>query len=289
MKPFIYSFKTSMTLKIICACMVMLVALILPAFIIQENPIFESPGYNHLIKAIAVSAIVIMGIWLLRTKLDKGLPLNIGLSTPTIAAKHFLLGIGLIFIPFLITVSLSSVFNWADYTININWTIILSIIIGFFSTFFTDAFSEELIFRGYIFSNLKQHNSIWKSSIITLVIFVITPLIIISIQNSLNIKGSVALSGGYIITLFFFGAFMQYLRITFKSIWVGIGFHLVFVQMNQLMGSTNDRLLQFSENSNQQPIQITLAVCLIVTFASLIIYSFIKSRKEKNNYKIISQ
>ena len=80
----------------------------------------------------------------------------------------------------------------------------------------------------------------------------------------------------------FFGAFMQYLRIIFKSIWVGVGFHLVFVHMNQLIGITTDKLLQFSEDSNQHPVLFILVTFLIIIFLSLIIYPIHKRRRDKS-------
>ena len=260
----------------------MLVALIVPTFLVQQYPIFkDNHAYNHLITATLIAIIVVFGIWYLRSRLDKGTPSKIGLTKLPTAITHIFIGIGFVLIPLVLTLLISTSFNWADFSFNANKTILLTFLIGLVSTFFTDALSEELIFRGYIFSNLNEHYNILKSSLITLVVFVITPIIIITIQNTLSISGSVPLSGGYVITLIFFGAFMQYLRVIFKSIWVGVGFHLVFVHMNQLMGTTSDKLLQFSETSNQQPVQITLAILLIIVFLSLIIYPLLKRRKIK--------
>jgi membrane protease YdiL (CAAX protease family) len=271
----------SLVLKIFAACLLMFVSLIVPSFVLQYYSVSENPVLNHLVKAIAVGAIVLIGLWLLRSRLDNGAPDKIGLNKPRISTRNFLIGIGFILVPLILTLILSAVFGWGKFSVNTSDTIVQAILLGLISTLFTDALSEELIFRGYIFSNLKEHYSTWVSSFITLAIFVLAPLLLITLQNSLNIEGAVALSGGYVINMVFFGAFMQYLRVIFKSIWVGVGFHLVFVQMNQLMGTTSDRFLQFSENSNQLPFQLTLILFLLILFLTLIIHPIYKRRKEK--------
>lgn len=259
----------------------MFVSLIVPAFLLQHYPISEDPVFNHFVKAIAVGTIILFGVYIFRSRLDKGKPNKIGLNRPKIAIRNFLIGIGFILVPLILTLILGAVFGWAKFSFNTNDKIVQTILLGLISTLFTDALSEELIFRGYIYSNLKKHYSTWQSSLITLAFFVLAPLLLISLQNSLNIQGGVALSGGYVLNMVFFGAFMQYLRIIFKSIWVGVGFHLVFVQMNQWMGTSTDKFLQFSESSNQQPFQITLILFLCIIFISLIIYPIYKNRKER--------
>ena len=283
------STKKRLAFKIFCACLLLFIALIIPAFIMQNYPIFENPNYNHIVKATAVGLIVLIGVWLFRSKLDKGVPHKIGLTNPNTALKNLLLGVGLIAIPLILTLIVSSIFGWATFSVNTNSTIIVSLLLGLISTLFTDALSEELIFRGYIYSNLKEHYSTWKSATITLIIFVVAPLLLITLQNRLNIVGAVALTGGYVINMILFGAFMQYLRVVFKSIWIGVGFHLVFVHMNQLMGTSTDKLLQFSEDSNQQSVQITLIILLFITFLCLILYPILKRRKEKRLALKISQ
>lgn len=272
--------NSKLPLKIILACTAAIVALLLPAAIFQKLEILQSsPNFHHLFKSFFVAILVVLSIWMLRKKVDKGNPTSIGLGIPSKAISQFLLGFGLILIPMVLAVIICAAFGWADVTINTRSGIIYAFILGLVSTLFTDALSEELVFRGYIYSNLKTRFSVWKSSIITLLIFVTVPIIIIYLQNMLGVTGSVSLSGNYIVTLFIFGAFIQYLRVLFKTIWVGVGFHLFFVHMNTLMGPTDDTLIQFSETSNQQALQIILIILLGLVFLGLILYPFIQKRK----------
>lgn len=263
--------------KLILACLTAFMALILPAIIFQKSGILNSdPVYQHLVKSFFVGMIAVVGIWLLRSKLDQGVPISIGLTKPTIAILHTLLGFGLILVPLIITLILSSVLGWAVFSFN-SGGVLRVMILGTISTFFTDALIEELIYRGYIYSNLKERYNVWISSLIALLLFVLTAVIIMSFQRFFGIGGAgVTLSGNYIVTLLFFGTFMQYLRVAFKSIWVGVGFHLFFVHMNKIMGMTDDRLIQFSKIVNEQPLQITLIVLILLVFATLILFPIIK-------------
>ena len=84
---------------------------------------------------------------------------------------------------------------------------------------------------------------------------------------------------GYLTYMLFFGAFALYLRVLTKSIWTGVGFHLMFVFMNQLIGLEPTNLIQFSEFSSERPVQITLIRMLGLTFIALLAYPKLKGLK----------
>jgi hypothetical protein len=269
-------------LNILFACLTAIIALTLPALIVKHLGILRAnPLYQHLLQSSLIGLVVVLGIWFLRSKVDKGTPVSIGLAKPSKAIIQILFGFGLIAVPLILTILLSQIFGWGEISLNISNGILITFIIGLISTFFTDALTEELIFRGYIFSNLKERFNVWISSLITLLLFVLVPIVILSIQKVIEIEGFLTITGSYVITLIFFGAFVQYLRVLTKSIWVGVGFHWFFVHMNQLMGITDDKLIQFSETSNQLPIQITLIILILIVFISLFIFPFIRRVKRK--------
>ena len=269
-------------LNILFACLTAIIALTLPALIIKHLGILRAnPLYQHLLQSSLIGLVVVLGIWFLRSKVDKGTPVSIGLVKPSKAIIQILFGFGLIAVPLILTILLSQIFGWGEISLNISNGILITFIIGMISIFFTDALTEELIFRGYIFSNLKERFNVWISSLITLLLFVLFPIVLISIQKVIEIEGFLTITGSYVITLIFFGAFVQYLRVLTKSIWVGVGFHWFFVHMNQLMGITDDKLIQFSETSNQLPFQITLIILISIVFLSLFIFPFIRRVKRK--------
>jgi hypothetical protein len=85
-----------------------------------------------------------------------------------------------------------------------------------------------------------------------------------------------SISVGYISYLLFFGAFAVYLRVLTNSVWTGIGFHLMFVYINQIMGLESTNLIQFSNFTSETPAQITFILLLSLTFIALIAYPRIK-------------
>ena len=276
--------KNILYLNILFACLLGIIALTLPALIIKKTGILNaSPLYQHLLQSIIIGLIAVSGVWLIRTKLDKANPVKKEVANLKKNILQVLLGFGLIGLPLLLTIILSQIFNWGEITYNIGNGILFTFLIGMISTFFTDALTEEVIFRGYIYSNLRDRFNVWKSSLITLLLFATVPIAIIYIQKIIGIEGFINVSGNYIVTLVFFGAFVQYLRVLTKSIWVGIGFHWFFVHMNQLMGITDDKLIQFSETSNELPMQITLITLILIVFISLFVFPLIRRMKRKKS------
>ena len=148
------------------------------------------------------------------------------------------------------------------------------------SVFITDAFPEELVFRGYIFGQLLTKYSKLKSAVFTTVVFVLFPIILFPVKSIMGpglTEGLVNnISLGYLGYMILFGAFAMYLRILTNSIWTGIGFHLMFVYMNQLIGLNNYNLIQFSSFTNELNVQLTFGICLILSFILLFIYPKIK-------------
>jgi membrane protease YdiL (CAAX protease family) len=231
---------------------------------------------NNGLKAFLFSSLVVTGLWFLRKKnrFDSG---NIGFEKPRVAIKHFLFGISLIMVPLLITIILSMMMGWGGLKINVTASILESLAWIALFTFLTDALPEEIIFRGYIYANLNLKYHKLKAALITTFVFALMPVFSMLVQNQLlgypvNIGGANTVTVGYTITLLLFGAFMIYLRILSGSVWTSIGFHLVFVFMNQLMGPGDSQLIQFTDTEGEQAMQITLVSLIILTFAILLIW-----------------
>ena len=231
---------------------------------------------RNILESLLVAFIAAVGVWQLRKRLDQGLPVSIGIGNFKEAVLKLLLGFGLLLVPLIISLVITAMSGWAQISLNWQGAQIDMILLGMFLVFLTDAFPEELIFRGYIFSNLLVKFVKWKSALISLLLFVLLPLIYFPIKGLLGpgiTTGIVeSLSFGYIVNVLFFGAFAIYLRVLTKSIWTGIGFHLMFVYINQIMGLESTNLIQFSTFSNEGLTQITFISLLLLTFVGLIAY-----------------
>lgn len=230
-----------------------------------------------------ITLFIILGIWILRKRLDRGNPLSIGINKFSQGFPKFILGYGLLLIPLIISLLITQLAGWAEIKINWEGAQIDMILLGMLSVFITDALPEELVFRGYIFSNLLTRFVKWKSALITTLLFVLFPILLYPIKGFLGsdiTTGIVSnLSAGYLIYMVFFGAFAMYLRILTKSIWTGVGFHLMFVYINQLIGQDATNLIQFSSFSKELPVQLTFGILLILTFIALFFYPKLKGFK----------
>lgn len=280
---------TSLTLnlnsRIILAMILCLAALLLPLlFTAYADKFWDfNPLQRRILESSLVACAVGVGVWQLRKRLDRGRPVSIGIGGFQQAVLKFLLGFGLLLVPLIISLFITVMFGWAQITLNWQGAQIDMILLGMFLVFLTDAFPEELIFRGYIFSNLLEKFVKWKSALISLVLFVFFPVILLPIKSLLGpdittgIVDSISL--GYIVYMIFFGAFAIYLRVLTKSIWPGVGFHLMFVYMNQIMGLEPTNLIQFSDFTNEGLTQLAFVTLLILTFVGLLAYPKIKGIK----------
>lgn len=279
--------------RIVFAFLLVLIVLTIPLILatIAQRTFNLSELTRHLSQSVLVSAFVVVGIWQLRKRLDQGKPVSIGIGDLKGALLKLLLGIGILAVPLILSLITTEIAGWAEIKINWQRAQPEMILLGMLSVFLTDALPEELVFRGYIFSNLSDKFSVRKSAIITTALFVIFPVILIPIQGllgSLVTAGIVSsISGGYLAYLLFFGIFAVYLRILTNSIWTGVGFHLMFVYFNQLIGIENTNLIQFSEYTNELPSQLSLGFYLLLTFIALLVYPWIKSRKSSFKEKSV--
>lgn len=230
-----------------------------------------------------ITLFILLGIWFLRKRIDRGTPVSIGLNNFYEALIKFILGYGLLLAPLIISLLIAQMAGWAQIKVNWQGAQIGMILLGMLSVFITDALPEELVFRGYIFSNLLTKYVKWKSAIITTLLFVLFPVMMYPIKGLLGSDLTTGLvnsiSLGYLGYMLFFGAFAMYLRVLTKSIWTGLGFHLMFVYINQLIGLEDTNLIQFSSFNNELPVQLTFVLSLMLTFIVLFFYPKLKGVK----------
>ncbi len=229
------------------------------------------------LQAIIMSGLVVSGIWFIRKYVDPGIPLRIGIGNFKNALIKLLTGIGLVLLPLFTSIVCTLLFGWGNVNFNVNESTFYNVLTGISIVFLFEALPEELGFRGYIYSQLNVSLKRWLSALITVGLFVLLPIILVPIQEhilgmDIYVGGSNAITGSYIITMIFFGAFVQYLRVLTKLIWMGIGFHLMFVYINRMIGIESTNLIQFSNFTNETPLQIVFVSTIALIFIGLLIY-----------------
>jgi CAAX protease family protein len=284
-KPLINFRLNTLSFRILIAWILGLMVLAFAGFFGELSEKYADLGqYRYELQAIIMSGLIVSGVWLLRKKLDKGSPKSIGIGNFRESLSKFALGISLIILPLFLTLSFTELFGWGSVTFNTNSALLSTLIIGVSTTFLFEALPEELLFRGYIYSNLNMQHKRWVSALITIGLFVLLPIFVVPIQKhilgmDIYVGGASSITASYIIMMFLFGSFIQYLRILTGSVWTGIGFHLVFVYINRLMGLEPTNLIQFSDFTNEVPTQITFGSALAITFIVLLLYPRIRKRK----------
>lgn len=238
---------------------------------------------SMLVQAATMSGIIVLGIWYLQTQRKLEVPYSIGLGTISKAIPQFVSGMGILLLPVLFSVFAVLVFGWGEVTINWNAGASNSVLIGLLIVLTFEAFPEEFLFRGYIFSTLNTKIKKWQAALLTVGLFIMLPILLTPVQHyilgmEVYVGGSSSVTLGYVIVLAIFGCFTQYLRIITNTIWTGIGFHLVFVFMNRLMGPDSSSIIQITGMTNDGPLRIIYAGTLLLIFALLILYPIIKKR-----------
>ena len=271
--------------KIILAWFLGVAGLVLAALLgeyLEKRGASESLRYSS--QAILMAGLVFFGIQLMRIKFDKSQRIHIGFGRFQPSVLKFILGLGLITVPIALTIGIMLIFGWGNVNFNFSGVSLSAIAIGMGTVFLFEALPEELLFRGYIYSQLNTKVKRWKSAVFTICLFAILPVAVHIFQTvifglNINFGGNSTITPSFLITLIFFGAFTQYLRILTGSIWTSIGFHLIFVYMNQLIGVESTNLIQFTDLTNETPAQITLIVLLLIVFVVLLAYPRLVKRK----------
>lgn len=269
--------------RIAAAGVLILIALSLIPWLGETAWGIDSAGML-LLRALFVSAIVVTGIWWLRTCRDGLSMADLGIPGMRRALPEFGWGVGIVALPLAAVSILGNALGWADVSMNLSWSVLGAIVVGAATVLLFESVPEELVFRGYIYRNFSSRHRRWVAAVLTTALFVSLPLVLVQIQSGvfgteINIGGSSSITAPYLITLTIFGFFVQYLRVLTDAIWTGMGFHLAFVFMNRLVGPDPGNVLQFAEITNPMAMQITGIGLVGLLLVFLLAYPRIVGRK----------
>lgn len=272
-----------MFIRIAAAFALILMALSLVPWLGEAAWSVDSVGM-YLLRALIVSAIVVAGIWWLRTRRDGLSMADLGTPGMPRALQDFGRGVGIVALPLAAAAILGNFLGWADVSVNLSWSALGSIVVGATTVLLFESVPEELVFRGYIYRNFSSRHRRWVAAVLTTALFVSLPLVLVQIQSGvfgteINIGGSSSITAPYLITLTIFGFFVLYLRVLTDAIWTGMGFHLAFVFMNRLVGPDPGNVLQFADITNPMAMQITGMGLVGLLLVFLLAYPWIVGRK----------
>ncbi|MCA6078945.1 CPBP family intramembrane glutamic endopeptidase [Fulvivirga sedimenti] len=243
---------------------------------------------QFLIQGLIFTGLVIPGVLFIRKY--GGLSFDLGLSNGSTSIRQFLKGAGLLVIPIIVILTIVQWMGWAEIIFHADVNFIQPLLIGFFAVLLHEAIPEELLVRGLLYGVLRTRLGKWTSALLTVIVFVLWPVVVVNIQHyllgmTINVGGADSIQAGYMITMFIFGCFTIFLRIFSGSVWMGVGFHCLFVYINKLFSPTDASLIQISEVTNTTAIQITAISCYVL----IIVYMAIRSYLNRRNQSVSTQ
>ncbi|ODT73773.1 MAG: hypothetical protein ABS76_38475 [Pelagibacterium sp. SCN 64-44] len=198
----------------------------------QLATLLFGPEYDvdrHVFMAVLTSALVVPMIVMARRYLDREKFVGLGLAVDASALKPLLVGALAWFGPFLLGLAVCLGFGLVDIRATASWGEIFAFVpLLIVLVFLLEALPEELAFRGYLQTNLGK---------------LLEPWLAVTVQAALFGSWGVALwlitSGGidplHASLFYVMGAVLGMFRIITGSVWTGIGFHLAFQTVAQLL------------------------------------------------------
>lgn len=195
--------------------------------ILYFNGMCSGDGYNSTIHFFTALAISILSFILINTarRINRISWRQIGLRDLSTNLIAFFIGTLLWLIPALIGLVIALVVGWVEISLisDLN-QLLLSILILYITVFLMEAFPEELIFRGYIYSHLNAFFPHWMTLIIQMLVFSIFAYFVgamYSLEQVLFIPA--------------YGFMLGYFRAKSGNVWTSMGFHTAIMTASQII------------------------------------------------------
>lgn len=197
------------------------------AVVYATQPLFDE-GYSpirHWILACLISALVVPTVIWARRYLDRRPWKDLGLTPFRSGVKPLLIGMACWLVPAALGVGLCIGLGWVGIRFQATFLETgLALLRLLLLVFLYEALPEELLFRGYLLTNLKEKLTVWPATFTQAALFTLFAV-------AVGAAGSV----DRIIFLFSFALVLGVFRNATQSLWGPIGFHLAFQAVTQLL------------------------------------------------------
>lgn len=239
---------------------------------------------QHFLQGLILSGFVVPGLLWLRHRADRRGLGGMGIGSPSSAVRSFAVGFGIVAVPMFLVLSTADLLGWIALDVDLSATGVGLLLLGLVTATLFEALPEEFAFRGYIYHHLNGRFGSWAGSALTVALFVLTPIVLVEIQDHLlemdvQVNSSDRITMQYVVTLGVFGAIVQDLRVISGLIWTGMGFHLASLMSSRVTGPTPGRFIHVTEQTAPAALQsLTLAT---IAAMSLIVLAWPKIRPTK--------
>lgn len=207
--------------------LMLLFSILIWKFILYLNDMFSGDKYNranHLLIALTTTILCLILINFAR-RIDKISWKQLGMNGLSKNIISFFVGALIWMVPAVIGLVICLLAGWSEITITTDLNqLLLSVLLLSVTVFLIEAFPEELIFRGYVYSYLKELFPHWITVVIQSVIFSLFAYFIgalYSMEQLLFIPG--------------YGFMLGYFRAKSGNVWTPIGFHVAIMTATQIL------------------------------------------------------
>lgn len=206
---------------------VLLFSIFIWRLILYFNGMFSGDEYNSTIHFLTGLAITILSFILVNTarRTNRISWRQIGMGDLHTNVISFFVGMILWLIPAVIGLIIALLVGWIEITVTTNLNqLLLSILILYITVFLIEAFPEELILRGYVYSYLNALFPHWITLIIQTLIFSLFAYFVgamYSLEQFLFIPG--------------YGFMLGYIRAKSRNVWTSTGFHTAIMTASQII------------------------------------------------------
>lgn len=206
---------------------VLLFSILIWRFILYLNGVFAGDVYNSTTHFFIALSITFLSFILVNTvrRIDKISWNKLGMGDFCTNIISFFVGTMLWAIPAVIGLVICLLGGWAEITVTTNLNqLLLSVLILYITVFLMEAFPEEIILRGYVYSYLNTLFPHWITLIMQSLIFSLFAYFLgamYSVVQLLFIPG--------------FGFILGYFRAKSGNVWTSIGFHAAIMTATQIL------------------------------------------------------
>jgi len=221
--------------RIVAGWLVFVVALTLATMLgAAAEADFNDPLVRQGVQAVVVTGLVLPTIYALRRYGDGRSLRGLGLSSPARGLPYFCLGVALVVAMAGVGLGAGVALGWLRVvSVPVPAVTMLALLVNLPVAFLYEAFPEELVFRGYLYSSLSSRLARWLAMLAGVALFVLAPLAVSGVQAAVGMEPGNSVTVDYVVLLTGFGVVLQLCRIVTGSLWTGIGFHLAWLEISR--------------------------------------------------------
>lgn len=184
-----------------------------------------------LVQGLIFSGLIIIVMLFMQKRMNKNIWSFIRLTPLKTGLPNFALGILIPVVLVTVGVLIGHSLGWITFQgFHVSIDLLLAVLINMVIAFLYEAFPEEVILRGYLYSVLRLRMGRLLSVLFQTILFVLFPVALTGLQYLFRMSTS-PITPDYIILIFTFGIVLTIVRLMTNNLWVSIGFHLAYLEI----------------------------------------------------------